>query len=304
MGLFCSRCGQSAPPDAAFCAACGGALARPAGATPIVPVPQPAALQRPPSSSEGAQNVPVLQRPIPIQRRSSTAVGWSLVTLALIFGLVGAFFYLSRQRSDSPDASEWPPVVRSNFVNACVSTGGTSSECNCFYGKIQDGVTYDEYLTAESNYLSGASLPPEILKLAIPCAVVRPPPITVSAAQVAAAQDQFARGVFAEFQYQATTWRRFNDVLGDTICFAIEFTNVGSVDGSPRTYEFSLVGPTGQVKLAAYPVDVVPFWAEVVPGAGGSGEVCFLGGDENGPFKLRWRDAIYSGALDWSIDIG
>jgi len=50
---------------------------------------------------------------------------------------------------------EYPAQVQRNFVNSCVSSGGTTTSCNCALNKIEEKLSFDAYKKEETAIAAG-----------------------------------------------------------------------------------------------------------------------------------------------------
>ena len=52
--------------------------------------------------------------------------------------------------------SEYPAEVATAFVNSCISNGGDTTTCQCFFDYIADQISYERFTAIETEIKNGA----------------------------------------------------------------------------------------------------------------------------------------------------
>lgn len=315
---FCSQCGQAVEVGTRFCSNCGRpfvpaglAVARPTA--PTVPEPLPA----PTAAAQTA--TPVHQSYGGGQPASRSGASFWLLLAAAVVVLVGGFWAISSYTNENrPDAAAWPTSVENRFVDSCISTGGNTTYCNCILLNLQNSISLERFVELEQRVLIKGEWPDELIKATSSCLVksaagadaappvTQPPRPTLSPDQLAGMLDESKRKFIPEFTAQPHRWDIYNDqIMGELLCFVVDFQNVGRADGSPPESEFSLVAPSGAVALQSFRLGADPLasFQQVVPGTKGSFEKCFSSGSERGTFVLRRKDGMFSHDGEWKIAV-
>jgi hypothetical protein len=173
---------------------------------------------------------------------------------------------------------------------------------------MQNSMTIEQYVAAEAKYLRTGDLPEDAIKAMLSCE----PPVTTSKptltpGQIQSILDESTRDHIAEFTMVPTSWQiNEGPVSDEVLCIVFEYENIGRVDESAPLFEFSLVGPSGQIKMlsgTALDGGSLGIPPEVIPGTKGSADACFVTDRERGTYTIRREDPFYDHSDEWTITV-
>jgi len=158
--MFCGGCGAVVVNGDQFCATCGrvaNAIAPP----PPARVAATVQTYQPPRRG----NEQTTHAHIPPSRRQYT--GWVLAAVVAAAAVaVGALIFVNRDDANSRD---YPEAVRTNFVGACLTTGGAADYCRCGLEAVEELYTFDQYIVVELDYVRSGVYPPAVVHAFIGC---------------------------------------------------------------------------------------------------------------------------------------
>lgn len=109
------------------------------------------------------------------QEKSKTSLG---TVFGVIGAVIGAVVILSIMGSNTKPISETKPsenlissetYYETTFVDGCTKGGGTKSECQCVYDKMQAKWTFDEIKSISTEYAKTEKLPEAMTQMANEC---------------------------------------------------------------------------------------------------------------------------------------